>query len=407
MEKKFERRFGILTFSIIFLIFITGCGKNESQDFDGPITGEEGLEISFLENFPLTKYVLGSEQQEPITIILDVRNKGALGYSSDSDSIIFDNGNLISFKDYLHREEYKSDPDYLDTIFKNHWDNQLSSQTKEKEYNNNYANYIISEHESEFTTYSREKDMLMAKGKVFIGGFDDGIITFDTKETSLFGKELTARSSINPQGGFLTVEFEGNIAANNLQVEQYDPTILATICYPYKTIAGPNVCVDPDPFDDKQEKVCRLGSHSLTSQGAPIAVKTIDQEASSNKLRFKIVIENVGNGDVIKPDSMDKCGGTGDNRLKRDDFDLVELTQAKVGTIDLLSDSGNSKCGPFAKQGTKLIRLFDGEGFVICSVDKNEIPVSTAYTTPLNIELSYGYRSTTSKSISIKKLKDI
>jgi hypothetical protein len=350
MEKKFERRFGILTFSIIFLIFITGCGKNESQDFDGPITGEEGLEISFLENFPLTKYVLGSEQQEPITIILDVRNKGALGLGIDES---------------------------------------LSS--------NHFLN----------------------KGKIFIGGFDDSIVNMDRSDDSddditiedktidISTLILPSRSSINPQGGFFSVQFDGNVVAANLQVEQYDPTILATICYPYKTIAGPNVCVDPDPFDDKQEKVCRLGSHSLTSQGAPIAVKTIDQEASSNKLRFKIVIENVGNGDVIKPDSMDKCGGTGDNRLKRDDFDLVELTQAKVGTIDLLSGSENSKCGPFAKQGTKLIRLFDGEGFVICSVDKADIPVSTAYTTPLNIELSYGYRSTASKSISIKKLKEV
>jgi hypothetical protein len=350
MEKKFERMPGILTFSVIFLILITGCGKNESQDLEGPITGEEGLDIRFLENFPQSKFVLSSDTNEPISIILDVRNKGALDLGMDDN---------LATNDFLN------------------------------------------------------------KGKIFIGGFDDGIVnmdraddtdddvTIEDKAVDISTLILPARSSINPQGSLTSVQFDGNIIAANLQVEQYDPTILATICYPYKTVAGPNVCVDPDPFDDKQEKVCRLGSHSLSSQGAPIAVKTIDQEASSNKLRFKIVIENVGNGDVIKPDSMDKCGGTGDNRLKRDDFDLVELTQAKVGTIDLLSESGNSKCGPFATQNTKLIRLFDGEGFVICSVDKAEIPVSTAYTTPLNIELSYGYRSTASKSISIKKLKEI
>jgi hypothetical protein len=254
-------------------------------------------------------------------------------------------------------------------------------------------------------------------GQIHISGFDSGIIDMDKKRKDLIDEDmfLPAASSINPLGGFSTVEFEGEIIAEKITIDEYNPTILATACYPYVTKASPTVCIDPQPFDDRQEKVCHIGSRTLETQGAPVAVTKIDQEASTNKIQFKIAIENVGSGDVLTPaldakgkDIFGKCDPWNSETLGRKDFDRVQLKEIKIGNVDLLS---NGKCNPFAdgtKGTTNLIRLFNGEGFVICTLTVSKLgDAQSAYTTPLNIELEYNYRSTISKSISISKLTSV
>tara|TARA_Y100000294_G_scaffold139725_1_gene133307 strand:- start:75 stop:869 length:795 start_codon:yes stop_codon:yes gene_type:complete len=246
------------------------------------------------------------------------------------------------------------------------------------------------------------------KGQIHISGFDSGIIDMDKKRKDLIDEDmfLPAASSINPLGGFSTVEFEGKIIAEKITIDEYNPTILATACYPYVTKASPAVCVDPSPFDDRQEKVCRIGSQTLDTQGAPIAITKIDQEASTNKIQFKIAIENVGGGDVLTPeDIFGECDPWGFGTLGRKDFDRVQVKNIRVGGEDLF---GKGKCAPFADGSNDLIRLFNGEGFVICTLTVSELGGGqSAYTTPLNIELEYNYRSTISKSISISKLTSV
>jgi len=143
----------------------------------------------------------------------------------------------------------------------------------------------------------------LGEGGIYISGFDDDIIKMETKSKSLSDPDmfLPAASPVNPLGGFSTVEFEGKIIGDKIRVDEYTPTILATVCYPYATKASPTVCVDPFPFDNRQEKVCNIGSQTLSSQGSPVAVTKIEQEAATGKIQFKIHIEHVGNGDVIKP----------------------------------------------------------------------------------------------------------
>ncbi len=64
-------------------------------------------------------------------------------------------------------------------------------------------------------------------------------------------------------------------------------------------------------------------------------------------------------------------------------------------------------CGPFAdgvKSSGGLIRLINGEGFVICELPNSEYSNKiSAYTTPLLIQLSYGYRTTAERKVLIKK----
>ena len=232
---------------------------------------------------------------------------------------------------------------------------------------------------------------------------------------------LPGASPINPLGGFDAAEFEGKIVARQLRIDEYNPIILATVCYPYFTKSSPTVCIDTFPFDDRQEKVCNIGSQSVPSQGAPVAVTRIDQEVSTGKIQFKINIKNVGDGDVLKTGAsavkekngddlkvLDKCSPLGRGILKRKDFDRVQLKKVQIGNVDLL---GSGRCSPFAdgtNGTTNLIRLFNGEGFVICTLTVSDLwSIQSAYTTPINIELKYSYRSTISKQIEIKKLVGI
>ncbi len=396
MGKATERWFKVTLF-ILLLIIAAGCEKKE-KDAGDAITGTEGLAISFVDNFPQDKYILSQGETQDFTVVMDIRNKGTTPLDSDLEHLLHE-----SFKQYLILTKYASNPTYIDGTLKTIW----NSWTEEEKRANGgtFENYLVIGH-PEFAQFKK------TLGKLFIGGFDDGIITmkdrnldekvdFSDKTESLLNKFLPGVSSLNPNGGFDSVEFASTINADSLQIDNYNPTILATACYPYATKAGPSVCIDPNPFDTKQKKVCSIGSQILSSQGAPVAVTKIDQEASSKKIRIKITLKNAGKGDVISPASLQKCSSTTD-LLKRDDFDMVKLTSVKAGTLELLSS-----CGPFTNQGTNLIRLFDGEGFVICTIDVSDaskLGSTSAYLTPLTIELNYGYRITASKKISIRKV---
>ena len=246
------------------------------------------------------------------------------------------------------------------------------------------------------------------KGIVYLSGYDLNIIGFTPKNPpveNLEGKSLEGKSSINPTGGLDLVTFRGVVNANNLNVEKYEPTLLATACYYYQTIAGPSVCIDPDPYStSNQKKVCQVQDIALTSQGAPVAVIKVGEEAFATKTQFKITIKNVGGGEVIKFESLEKCSPTGEKKVLREDIDKVKLVESKVGTKVLT-------CGPFINAGDSNIRgeagdvrMINGEGYIIC-----ELPISnygntkTAYITPMTIDLRYGYRNSVEKKINIKK----
>lgn len=313
-----------ISFLVLLLFLVYGCGQRDSGREGGLATGTDGITLNFLENNPQDSYLV-SEDEEQISIILEVRNKGSFPREND--------------------------------------------------------------------------DNILSRGQVFISGFDSNIIDMEDTSQRLNREFLMGISNINPEGGFDTIEFEGFIFPDNLIVDKYEPTILATLCYPYVTKAGPTVCIDPFPFDEKQEKVCNIGSKKLSSQGAPIAITAIEQEASSSKIQFKISLENAGGGDIIKLNALESCNPSA-GTLERGDFDRIVLTKATVGFTEL-------RCGPF-DGGGNIVRLNNGKGFIICSLDRDSYEDSnSAYTTPLNLEFRYGYRITTSKPIKISKITSI
>ncbi len=254
-------------------------------------------------------------------------------------------------------------------------------------------------------------------GSVFLSGFDPKIITFSgsNPETSTAipmksasggeSKFLERRSVLNPVGGYDIFEFVGTINGNNIKLEAYEPIFSATACYRYQTVAGAPVCIDPKPYDVRKDKVCAVQPIALSSQGAPIAVTSIEPEVVGKKYQYRITIKNVGGGDVVRAEPA-KCNPHQPDttlQLSRKDFDLVQFTEAKIQENPLT-------CRPlvnFEGDTKKYIRLIDGSAFIICTLDKQLIDTqTTAFTTPLEITLGYTYRNNIQRSIQIIKVKE-
>lgn len=246
-------------------------------------------------------------------------------------------------------------------------------------------------------------------GKVFLSGYDPNIMTFHAQGANpgdLSSMSLEGKSSINPNGGQDILLFTGKIDTNKLNVEKYEPSLLATACYYYETVAGPSVCIDPTPYSTiKEKKVCTVNDIELAGQGAPIAVTRIDEEAFATKTQFRITFKNVGKGDAMRDDAArDKCDPLGRQKIDREDIDKIKLEFVRLATADLV-------CGPFTEGAVKgnngIVRLIKGEGSVICELPASDYSNQiSAYTTPLSIKLSYGYRVTAEKKMLIEKETD-
>ena len=236
---------------------------------------------------------------------------------------------------------------------------------------------------------------------IFVSGFDpvlfDDWEVDDIREDSpkaLIGKRsLDGKGPLNPEGGYDTIEFVGTLDMSNLKIDKFKPSFLVTACYHYVTRANPTICIDPEPYSlTSEKKVCQVEDIVLSSQGAPIAITKVEEEILKDSIQFRIHFKNLGNGEVIKLDSLNKCSPDNDEILDRKDIDLVKISDIKV-SYETITGS----CKP-TDQG--YARLFEGEGFVICSMPKRE-DVKTAYNTPLFIELEYGYRTSISKTVEI------
>lgn len=239
-------------------------------------------------------------------------------------------------------------------------------------------------------------------GRVYLSGYDQNIIDFQIKYADTSQLALEGKSNINPNGGIDFITLDGTIKAETLNVEKYEPTLLATICYGYVTVAGPQVCIDPDPYSAiSQKKVCQVQDVKLSNQGAPIAVIGIKEEALAKRTQFRITMKNVGPGDVIKLESFEKCNPFGVEKLGREDIDKIFVEEVKIADTTL-------QCGPFIdslSDNTRgYVRLINGEGTITCRLSNDQYAnTNTAYTTPLRIRISYVYKNTVERKIQIKK----
>lgn len=221
-------------------------------------------------------------------------------------------------------------------------------------------------------------------GRLFIGGYDAAYIpltpTSIQLESDLYGKD-----QYNSDGTFDTETFEATSVSLPEETDTYGPTLQVTACYYYKTYASPVVCIDPDPYSsEREEEVCQVRDQTLSGgQGAPVAVTRVEESVTKENIKFKIFFRNVGNGYVVDSDYINSdCPDT-----DRENLDRVD--------VSVSMSNAQGSCRP-----DNPVRLVNGQGFVVCDFPKPAESVA-AYTTPLQVELVYGYSNSIEKKVTI------
>ena len=224
--------------------------------------------------------------------------------------------------------------------------------------------------------------------KIWLSGHDTKIIVHEKWRGKLVG-DIEAKDENNPIGGYEPLEEKSIRIELPENVDSYDTNMKLTACYLYTTHASVQLCVDPDPTSN-QDDACTAGDMSLSGgQGGPVAITHIDQDSTKDKVRFAITIANQGDGTVIRENTVTSGSCT---NLKASDIDVVELSSPKISRFNL-------DCKP-----SKEIRLVNGRGLVYCDASFDKDAPKTAFTTLLTLDIKYGYKSSISKTINVKRI---
>ncbi|MCF7861399.1 hypothetical protein K9M79_04050 [Candidatus Woesearchaeota archaeon] len=204
---------------------------------------------------------------------------------------------------------------------------------------------------------------------------------FVTDKFSIPGKTLT-----DPRGGFMFLRFPAEVGTLAKGFEFYDARLTASVCYSYKTIATPTICIDPDLYQSTT-KACESKEVSLENQGAPIAVKKVNPISQKTNDGVRVILEvevaNVGGGSVFYGDS----GNNIDSICKGG-----EIMNSYSYVVRLNGKECKSDKGALMTDLTSMFR---------CTFDFDQ---SEAFSTPVEIELDYGYQKSFSKTVHIKSL---
>jgi hypothetical protein len=227
----------------------------------------------------------------------------------------------------------------------------------------------------------------------FLTGFDPNIL-MNLISSQIIGEPLEGKSPFNPEGGYTTLMFDSPTVNLPTSMPNYKPMFLLTACYPYETIATPLICVDPNPLDTTPDKACRVQKvYSTGSQGAPVAVQSIESEARPTGMFFRIHISNVAggteqsSGTVFKQEMMQGCPAG----LQYRDLNTLRYEVFISGGQPL-------DCEP----KTHEIRLVNNKATIFCK--HQNLQMMPAYQTPLEVRLIYGYKSSIGKMVEIENL---
>ena len=223
------------------------------------------------------------------------------------------------------------------------------------------------------------------EARIFLTGYDPEAISFHNlydRHVQMDVPPILGKSPYMPDGGYEILDIPDS-GARVPQGDSYTPTLMATSCYRYKTLATPTVCIVSDPAAILRDRVCEPKTVTLTSQGAPVAVTKVEEEVMQQSINFIITIRNMGDGRVIDKDQLDKCPFD----LKHTDVNIVDVEVELTG-------AGTPECNPSDMR----VRLVDGTGVFFC---RFPVALKTSYTTPLVIRLDYGYSSSVTRSVEI------
>lgn len=239
-------------------------------------------------------------------------------------------------------------------------------------------------------------------------GFEEEFINFNEKSSEPIRFEIKGKSTFNPNGDedFTTANAKTAKRIGS-QSETHPSTIFATACYPYKTILGTSVCVDPDIFGTQlRKKSCQSKDLDFANgQGGPVAIIKIetrtfpDQDNERVRPHFILYIENKGSGQVIIPDGNKIRSACTKEKLDFTDFNRIKI-KATLSNQEL-------ECRLKDEKTSTEVRLRDKKDVVRCTYPESAEGIrrnTDAFTAPLRIEMDYGYTFTISKDIIIEKI---
>ncbi len=219
-------------------------------------------------------------------------------------------------------------------------------------------------------------DANLGKTTVTVGD-TKGLLKFDPESIEGTGLESQLEGKASHPAGSLASKKLTVSAKSSLVSDSTQTGLLATVSYQYMTKLTANVCIDTSPYSfQKQRKPCDAKVPiALKSQGAPVAVKKIETlpEKVGSYLRpnFRIYIDNAGSGSVTAIH-----------------IDKVELNARPLNCVD---ENTKDETGV-----TKTLSGTLANDFILCIYpEANDFAYdSGTFVTPLKVELSYGYTST-------------
>jgi hypothetical protein len=217
---------------------------------------------------------------------------------------------------------------------------------------------------------------------ITLTGFDKNIISANwaNRQPGI----IPGKSQLNPTGGYASVEDNVKVTLPT-GVNTFSTPLTAIACYEYVTQAVSQVCVDPDPTNNRDD-VCAAKLIQLSGgQGAPVGITKIDTRPTIGMTYFIITISNLDKtGAVIKYDKVSTCI----DQLTYQDVDAVDVMGANLGSQSI-------SCTPTT------IKLVNGLGTITCQATGL---TGSAYSSSLQLNLRYGYKTSITKSLNIRRM---
>ena len=243
------------------------------------------------------------------------------------------------------------------------------------------------------------------------------LINPETITFKLQGKNL---ENIKGEQEVLTFNLESKgLETLDPQSEARTSTIIVTGCYKYQTSASADVCIDTDVYGFKQrEKGCEVEEVILKDQGAPLAVTKIEPQMTPLKDRpgftlpmFIITVNNKGNGEVIQGNQeviRGACSSAPVGYKKWNRLDIKVFVQGRTSEREQLNCNLAEDADPVRRQGLDpkdgILNLKKREDRIRCRFNEPLSEDEGAFSTPIFIDLDYGYTSSISKMVNIKKI---
>ena len=338
---------------VLLMIFISGCGQTQKQ-VPNYYTGFAGITMDFAQTMPPSEVYEGTKNHpNVIPIALEIANVGAYSVTNNSK---------------IHLKIWHD-------------------------------------------------------GRPFLSGLGNYVGTNNIYDANL---QLRGRSTDWPNGeneylALGRILNIGSLSSLLKKSNKQDVDVFATACYPYQTTLTQSICIDADIHHTQNNPVCRnqpvytLGA----GQGAPIAITkiksvmvpftgttkqtdlTILDFSGDKPVKRKITSEN---SQGVQPSFNiyieNKGKGHADVKLKRDDKDACDSEKGFLG-VDKVKVSAAIAGVPLVCN-PEILEL-QQNAYTTCYFKKGYI-INSNYENLLNINVTYDYKDTITKKMTIKRL---